>query len=118
MGRIEPKTFFANERTFLSWLNMAVTLGTISSAMLGYSNKFGTKGQGALPTELTGLLLLPLACLMSLYAVYTFNKRIGIIRRNEDGPFDEIRAPIALALVLVVSLWVIFLTSLVSFLKT
>lgn len=24
--RIEPKTFFANERTFLSWLHMAVSL--------------------------------------------------------------------------------------------
>jgi len=26
--RIEPKTFFANERTFLSWLHMAVSLPT------------------------------------------------------------------------------------------
>lgn len=25
--RIEPKTFFANERTFLSWLHMSVTIG-------------------------------------------------------------------------------------------
>jgi hypothetical protein len=27
MMRIEPKTFFANERTFLSWLHMSVTIG-------------------------------------------------------------------------------------------
>jgi uncharacterized membrane protein YidH (DUF202 family) len=40
--RIEPKTFFANERTFLSWLHMAVTLGSIAAALLGFSN---TKGQ-------------------------------------------------------------------------
>ena len=32
--RIEPKTFFANERTFLSWLHMAVTLGSIAAALL------------------------------------------------------------------------------------
>ncbi len=35
--RIEPKTFFANERTFLSWLHMAVTIGTIGAALLGFS---------------------------------------------------------------------------------
>lgn len=35
--RAEPKTFFANERTFLSWLHMALTMGSISAAMLGFS---------------------------------------------------------------------------------
>lgn len=35
--RLEPKTFFANERTFLSWLHMAVTLGSISAALLGFA---------------------------------------------------------------------------------
>ncbi len=34
--RIEPKTFFANERTFLSWLHMAVTIGSIAAALLGF----------------------------------------------------------------------------------
>lgn len=32
--KIEPKVFFSNERTFLSWLNMAVTLSTISLAVI------------------------------------------------------------------------------------
>ena len=35
--RIEPKTFFANERTFLTWLHMAITIGTIAAALLGFS---------------------------------------------------------------------------------
>ena len=35
--RVEPKTFFANERTFLTWLHMAVTIGTIAAALLGFS---------------------------------------------------------------------------------
>lgn len=35
--KIEPKTFFANERTFLSWLHMAVTIGSIGAALLGFS---------------------------------------------------------------------------------
>lgn len=35
--RIEPKTYFANERTFLAWLGMATTLGTISTAIAGFA---------------------------------------------------------------------------------
>jgi len=34
----EPKTFFANERTFLAWLHMALTMGSIAAAMLGFSS--------------------------------------------------------------------------------
>jgi hypothetical protein len=32
--KVEPKVFFANERTFLAWLNMAVTLSSISMAIV------------------------------------------------------------------------------------
>lgn len=32
--KVEPKVYFANERTFLSWLHMAVTLATISMAIV------------------------------------------------------------------------------------
>jgi uncharacterized membrane protein YidH (DUF202 family) len=35
LRRTEAKAFFANERTFLHWMNMAVTLGSISAALLG-----------------------------------------------------------------------------------
>ena len=31
--RIEPKTYFANERTFLSWLHTAVLIGTIGAGL-------------------------------------------------------------------------------------
>ena len=33
--RIEPKTFFANERTFLQWLNIAVLVMLTSLSLLG-----------------------------------------------------------------------------------
>lgn len=35
--KMEPKTYFANERTLLAWLHMAVTIGSIAAALLGYS---------------------------------------------------------------------------------
>src|SRR5690349_12054276 len=39
--RLEPKTFFANERTFLSWLHMSVTIGSIAAALLGFAGRGG-----------------------------------------------------------------------------
>ena len=35
--RLEPKIFLASERTFLSWLHMAITLGAIAAALLSFS---------------------------------------------------------------------------------
>ena len=32
--KVEPKVFFANERTFLAWLHMSVTLASISIAIV------------------------------------------------------------------------------------
>ena len=32
--KVEPKVYFANERTFLSWMNMSVTLASISMAIV------------------------------------------------------------------------------------
>jgi Domain of unknown function (DUF202) len=32
--RIEPKTYFALERTYLSWMHMAVMMGGITSALV------------------------------------------------------------------------------------
>lgn len=37
MQRLEPKTFLASERTFLSWLHMAITLGSIGAALLAFA---------------------------------------------------------------------------------
>lgn len=36
--RLEPKTFLASERTFLSWLHMAITLASIAVALLAFAS--------------------------------------------------------------------------------
>ncbi|RAL64384.1 hypothetical protein DID88_001860 [Monilinia fructigena] len=37
--RVEPKVFFANERTFLSWLNFTVILGALAIGMLNFGDR-------------------------------------------------------------------------------
>ena len=40
--KIEPKIFFANERTFLHWLHAGVTLYTIAAGILAFSSDTGS----------------------------------------------------------------------------
>jgi uncharacterized membrane protein YidH (DUF202 family) len=51
MLRIEPKTFLANERTFLSWLHMSVTIGSIAAALLSFSGTSTPKVSYAEPRQ-------------------------------------------------------------------
>jgi hypothetical protein len=47
---VDPKVFFANERTYLHWLNVAVTLGSIGSGMIGFAGVGDKDGEGGLAT--------------------------------------------------------------------
>jgi uncharacterized membrane protein YidH (DUF202 family) len=37
--KVEPKVFFANERTFLSWLHFTVVLGGLAVGLLNFGDK-------------------------------------------------------------------------------
>lgn len=39
--RVEPKVFFANERTFLSWLSFTVTLSALAAGLLNFGDNVG-----------------------------------------------------------------------------
>lgn len=40
--KVEPKVFFANERTFLSWLHFTVVLGGLAVGLLNFGDKVHT----------------------------------------------------------------------------
>ena len=60
--KIEPKVFFANERTFLAWVH--------SSILLGGASIFITSGKGGLRSQLYGIILLPIAIAFLSYAMF------------------------------------------------
>lgn len=57
--RVEPKTFFANERTLLQWMNTAVLLSTISITLLNFGTSTG---------RLAGLIMAPVALFFIIYS--------------------------------------------------
>jgi len=109
--RIEPKTFFANERTFLSWLHMSVTLGSISSALTVFSEDDTAHGAAM---QIMSLFLTLVAGMFTVYAMYIFNIRRAAIRKREDAGLDGVALPIILASTLVLSLIGVLVTNLAA----
>ena len=91
--KIEPKTFFANERTFLQWFNAAVLLSTIGITI--YS--MGLHGVG-LSIAITGFLTLAYAAFM----YYRRNKTLT--EHRTDIPLHDTYGPLVLSFVLIVGL--------------
>lgn len=97
--RVEPKVFFANERTFLAWLHFAVILGSIAVGLLNFGDKIGLISSG---------LFTFVALSVLGYALYTFHWRAKRIRTRDAGPYDDQYGPTVLCVILVVAVIINF----------
>jgi SPX domain protein involved in polyphosphate accumulation/uncharacterized membrane protein YidH (DUF202 family) len=93
--RVEPKVFFANERTFLSWIHFSIFLGGISTALVGFGNR---------EAKFSGYLFAFVSILFTIYALYLFRWRAERIRRREPGPYDDRLGPTAVVVIFVLAM--------------
>ena len=96
---MEPKVFFANERTFLSWLNFAVVLGALAIGLLNFGDRIGRISAG---------LFTLVAMATMIYALVTFHWRAKSIRQRGQGGFDDRLGPSVLAVALLAAVVVNF----------
>ena len=111
----------ANERTFLAWLSMAVSLGGVSTALVGFTaeEKPGSaeKHPGVLDrktVDLISVLLLPVSIAMIAYALFIFLCRSNSIRTKQLGFFSDWLVPAVLAGVLLAVLLTITIVAFAS----
>ncbi|KAG2235483.1 VTC domain-containing protein [Thamnidium elegans] len=95
--KVEPKLFFSNERTFISWLQFSALLLSVSLGLLNFGDSI-SKGSG-------GFFIL-LAVFLAAYAQLRFQYRAWQIRFRGDSRFDDIYGPAVLCIVLVIALFV------------
>ncbi|KFG25761.1 uncharacterized protein NESG_01745 [Nematocida ausubeli] len=88
--RVEPKVFFANERTFLSWLHFAIFIGGIGAALMGL---------GDTHAALSGVCFIIVSVIFSIYALYLYMWRGNKIKEKDPGPYDDNHGPIILVAV-------------------
>jgi uncharacterized membrane protein YidH (DUF202 family) len=102
--KVEPKLFFANERTFLHWLHNGVILSSFASGILAFSNDTGEEW-----AHWYALVLLPLSLGFCIYALHIFLWRADRIKTRIPGRWDDPRGPLllggAVALLMIVSLF-------------
>ncbi|KAJ1971002.1 hypothetical protein H4R35_005527 [Dimargaris xerosporica] len=89
--RVEPKVFFANERTFLSWLNFSVVLGSLALGLLNFGDAIG---------RISGAIFTLISMAAMVYALFVYQWRAQKIRNREAGPYDDRIGPTLLVLVL------------------
>lgn len=98
--RVEPKVFFANERTFLSWLNFTIVLGTLGVGLLNFGDKVG---------RISAFLFTFIAMLTMIYALVTYHWRADAIRKRGSGPYDDRFGPTFLCFFLLVAVVINFI---------
>ncbi|KAF9349451.1 vacuolar transporter chaperone [Mortierella sp. AD094] len=90
--RIEPKVFFANERTFLNWLQFTVLLGSISLTLLNFGDRM---------TRISGAVLTIVTLLAMVYALGIFHIRLSnILSTKPNRQFHDRIGPTVLCVFL------------------
>lgn len=74
--KVEPKLFFANERTFISWLQMSVMMSSIAIGILAFSARHSQ-------SQAIAVLLMPISLIFVIYALRTFLVRNEKIKTRD-----------------------------------
>jgi hypothetical protein len=94
---VEPKTYFANERTFIQWISAALLLLTVSSILMGNGNYNGTSSVIAFA-----------AMILVTYASYLYFRRVRLLRSGEAYGYLDFLGPSILAAGVGLGVFIVF----------
>ncbi|KAK7032283.1 hypothetical protein VNI00_013242 [Paramarasmius palmivorus] len=90
--KVEGKVWFANERTWVAWLNLSVLLGTLALALFNASKDVVARRFAYTYAVISiGVLI---------YGYMLYQKRITMIQRRDPGHFDDILGPVIVSALL------------------
>eukprot|EP00978_Attheya_sp_CCMP212_P046677 scaffold404624_cov43-Attheya_sp.AAC.2 len=99
--RIEPKTYFANERTFVQWISTSIVLLSISSYLLNAGRDYSTT---AAVISLSALVLMT-------YSTRLYFRRLNLLKTYEPyGYFNKVN-PIFLTSVVGMAIFLVWADS-------
>ncbi|KAI9269158.1 VTC domain-containing protein [Phascolomyces articulosus] len=100
MKRTEPKTFFANERTFISWLQFCALLLTVALNLLNHGDYI---------SRIIGAVFIIMASILCFYALFRYQFRAYQLRTGRFiTRYDDLYGPTILCICLVTALVVNF----------
>lgn len=117
--RVEPKSYFALERTYLSWMGMAVIMGGVSSALVGFSNPDATSAEeqviSSRTIDIITCVYTPVSMLIMAYALFTFEWRSKFMSKKQMGMYDDKVGPTTIAVLVLLTLITIFVLAVYDF---
>lgn len=102
--RVEPKVYFATERTFLSWLSISIMLFGVSTTLLTY---------GTSTTMIASVGFFITSLLTIIHSVITYAKRVVYIRLKRAVDYEDRLAPPVICILLTLSILFSFYCNLV-----
>ena len=88
--KIELKVYFANERTYLAWMHMSVTLASISVAITAFAEENDW-------SQLYGLILMPTSIAFCVYSLLLYIKRANMLRARIRDRMRSVSDPLSYA---------------------
>jgi len=85
--RVEPKVYFAAERTFLAWLEFSIILGSIAATLLNFGDHVSV-------VSAVGFTVV--ACAALAYSLVLYLWRVDMIRKRRAGRYHDWFGPSAL----------------------
>lgn len=82
--RVEPKVFFANERTYFSWMSFGTLISTFSLALFNAGDAVG---------KLSGIVYSLVSVSILMYGMGLYYRRRELIHNRAAGPYDELVGP-------------------------
>lgn len=90
--KVEGKIWFANERNWVSWLNISVLLATLAIGLFNAS-------KDEIARDFAYFYAFVSICTM-VYGYALYQHRITMIRRRDPGHFDALTGPVLLSIAL------------------
>jgi uncharacterized membrane protein YidH (DUF202 family) len=98
---LNPKGFFANERTFLHWVNLCVILGAIGLSLVNLSSNPAA--------VISGIVFVCIAMGFLFYALLQYHYRSDRLEKKEKGKyFEDMKGALVLVFVVFVSVGINF----------
>lgn len=98
--RVEPKVYFATERTFLSWLEFSIILGSIAATLMNF-------GHDVIALSAAwGFTII--ACASLIYSLALYLWRVQMVRKRRAARYHDRYGPTVLCIGLLIAVAVNF----------
>lgn len=97
---VNPKGYFANERTFLHWLSLNLILGALGIGLLNFSDMFG---------QIAGTLFTSVSLGFTFYALVQYHLRADMLSKKSTGvSFEDISGALLMVCIVFVAIGINF----------